>query len=37
MWMRLDKLFTDSFQNEVKQILNEGNSPIKDKGIISED
>jgi hypothetical protein len=37
MWMRLDKLFTDSFQNEVKQILNEVNSPIKDKGIISED
>ena len=37
MWMRLDKLFTDSFQSEVKQILNEGNSPIKDKGIISED
>jgi len=37
MWMRFDKLFTDSFQNEVKQILNEVNSPIKDKGIISED
>ena len=30
MWMRFDKLFTDSFQNEVKQILNEVNSPIKD-------
>ena len=37
MWMSFDKLFTDSFQNEVKQILNEVNSPIKDKGIISED
>jgi len=37
MWMEYDKLFTDSFQNEVKQILNEINSPIKDKGIISED
>jgi hypothetical protein len=37
MWINYANSFTDSFQNEVKHILNYDNSLIDDTSIISED